>query len=627
MGVDSEEKSANIKKRISQILETRHDTEKETIDALRALSTFCTVNSSLARRNLQNQIEKRNLETYENFVKAFGDVKEHLDSLYEDVLKMNSAIDNMASRLQESKEKTHHLIVQTTSLQDEKKKVEKQLYIANAFISHFQLTPMENATLHGVTRDTPITEDFFSVLEKVDNLHNQCKSLIHSGFETAALDIMEKISLHQEAAIERLYRWTQHGCRNFDSSDNKSLIPRAMCKLQTRPVLFKYVVDEYCGARKSCLVRSFIDALTKGGSGAGKPIEYYAHDPKRYIGDILAWVHQSLPIEKESLTILFKHCDKINLKEEVFNALVEITEALCHPLKVRMELILTSDKQAVLLCIVTNLIRYYSKILSEEIHGGLLLMTLGELQMQSEAVFLGAVERKVKIDLSHGVKAPPTDLTPSNVVTDLLSFLREILSITSVSEHNDRSDLLKAVALLIDPLLRAINETACHLSTTDMAVYLLNCIYQIQCTISLCPFTNDYNERLQAQSDAQMDTLTSEQASSLVANLNLGPIYTILQEQEHAPLSSIPGMESTMLKSFMNKFDSFIAMPEVFLLPQISLLMSSTNKSTVQRRAFEVILAIYKNLYSAVHDPANKYENPEAIVRRTPAEVAELLAL
>lgn len=51
-------------------------------------------------------------------------------------------------------------------------------------------------------------------------------------------------------------------------------------------------------------------------------------------------------------------------------------------------------------------------------------------------------------------------------------------------------------------------------------------------------------ERLQAQCDAQIDTLTSEQASSLVANLNLGPIYTLLQ-------SSSKDIDPNHLKMFM----------------------------------------------------------------------------
>jgi hypothetical protein len=58
-------------------------------------------------------------------------------------------------------------------------------------------------------------------------------------------------------------------------------------------------------------VRAFIDALTQGGpGGTPKPIEMHAHDPKRYVGDMLAWLHQTMPNERENLLILLKGCDK-----------------------------------------------------------------------------------------------------------------------------------------------------------------------------------------------------------------------------------------------------------------------------------------------------------------------------
>lgn len=53
--------------------------------------------------------------------------------------------------------------------------------------------------------------------------------------------------------------------------------------------------------------------------------------------------------------------------------------------------------------------------------------------------------------------------------------------------------------------------------------------------------------RAQAQCDAQIDTLTSEQASALVGHLNLGPIYTVLQGNPLKPLSKLPAMDATKL--------------------------------------------------------------------------------
>jgi hypothetical protein len=51
---------------------------------------------------------------------------------------------------------------------------------------------------------------------------------------------------------------------------------------------------------------AFLDALTRGGPGGlPRPIEIHAHDPMRYIGDMLAWVHQTAAAEHEFLESLF----------------------------------------------------------------------------------------------------------------------------------------------------------------------------------------------------------------------------------------------------------------------------------------------------------------------------------
>ncbi len=47
-------------------------------------------------------------------------------------------------------------------------------------------------------------------------------------------------------------------------------------------------------------------ALTRGGpSGHPRPIELHAHDPIRYVGDMLAWVHLAMASEREFLEALF----------------------------------------------------------------------------------------------------------------------------------------------------------------------------------------------------------------------------------------------------------------------------------------------------------------------------------
>ncbi|XP_047545261.1 conserved oligomeric Golgi complex subunit 6 [Vanessa atalanta] len=605
-----------IRQRINKIFDSHIITDNS--EALYTVSGLCSSNSSYTRRVLVNEIEKKDLLVNKTILNEYNKVKDKLQVLIDSLNSVDIAVKDMSNRLHESKTKTHHIIAQTTKLKDERKKTKKKLMWVDAFVKNFQLSPEQNKNLFNLS---PLTPDFFNSLAHIEKLNNNCRALVKCWYQTPAFDIMETVGLQQEAAIEKLYHWTIGACLIVDSPNN-ALVPKALAKFENRQVLFSNIIDEYCNARKATVVQLFIDVLTKGGENGSKPIEFYANDAKRYIGDILAWVYQIIPIEKENLSILLKYCSMPDKDIKITEALTSILEALCPLLKVRAELILNPDKDPLVLWAITNLIIYYKDIIQLVIAKGHMIDTFDELSKKSEEIFLVTLDSKIQKELSHGVKAPPSDLNPSVVVTDLVSFLRDLMNVTNNTNYTDKKIIITHI---LDPLLHAINETACHLSSTDMSVYTLNCIYHIQCTLSLYAILDEYNERLQAQSEAQVDTLTSEQASFLVANLNMGPIYTILQEKIDGPLSAIPGMDTNSLKTFLNKFDMFLVTPDVYILPQLNLLISHTHKSFVKKRAFEVIMAIYEQLYQAIHDPKNGYAEPQIIVRRTPNEVKKLL--
>lgn len=57
-----DEKEDYIQQRLNKVLESRIETDRETLDALSDLSTFFKENTLQSRRNLRSQIEKRSLE-------------------------------------------------------------------------------------------------------------------------------------------------------------------------------------------------------------------------------------------------------------------------------------------------------------------------------------------------------------------------------------------------------------------------------------------------------------------------------------------------------------------------------------------------------------------------------------
>ncbi|KAG5883934.1 hypothetical protein JTB14_003756 [Gonioctena quinquepunctata] len=618
------EKEHILSKRLSKIIHTRIENDQETLDALKQLSTFYSENTLQARRNLRSQIEKRSLDINKEFLASFLEVKESFDSVYNDVAEMGASIKEMTTRLQNSKTQTKQLLQQTSVLQKEREQSITQQQVLNALLKKFQLSPEDLSILQGTKKDVMLTYDIFSVLDKVQRIHSDCKILMQSGLQTLALDLMEQMTLYQESALERLYRWTQSHCRNVENPDLTDLITEAMSRLQDRPVFFGYIIDEYCIGRRSKLTDDFINALTRGGpSGNPAPIEMRAHDSQIYVTDMLVWLNKAIVLEKHSLCLLLKRCNNSETDTLVKDSLATICEGICQPLRMRIEKILSVPTQATIIYSIVNLLRYYKKCICKIVNKGLVEDTLIDLQEKCEKAFFSTLQQMVDKKLVR-VEAPPRDLSPTLAITNLLATLRDMLSTSNMSEGREE-DMVKITQCILDPLLRAVNEQASRLPPTDMAVYMLNCMYDIYTCLSLYEFMDERLERLEAQSDAQTDTLTSEQASSLVANLNLGPIYTILQDQSHGPLSAVPGMEPSNLRNFLEKLDYLTANPDSILLPQINLLISSKHKKAVQKRSFDVLLAIYKQLHQAVHNPVNNYENPHLIFNKTPEEMEKVL--
>lgn len=427
---------------------------------------------------MRSQIERRSLAINANFLAAFRDVKESFDSVCSDITAMTASINGMQQSLLATQSQTQELIQQTNALQATGTQLQVHQQIAGAFLQRFQLTIAEHQQLYGTSSATtttattpagspaaPITGAFFEALSRVQSIHADCRVLLQSGHQAVALDIMEEMTLHQEAALERLYRWTQNHCRNVvataaDGGDGiGALVVTAMNRLQDRPVLFKYVVDEYATARRAVLVRSFIDALTIGsGAAAGpKPIELHAHDTKRYIGDMFAWIHQAVPLEKENLLTLLRDCDRADCGAMVQQALAHISDGLCAPLKVRVETVLNAEQDLIVLYAVANLMRFYQSIVAAVVRGGQLDECLGALQAFGEEAYLGVLGAQVRRLLQpattaggggggggklSGLEPPHSDLRPPEGVSRLLNVLKEILSVASMVESR-QNDITK----------------------------------------------------------------------------------------------------------------------------------------------------------------------------------------
>ena len=192
----------------------------------------------------------------------------------------------------------------------QKQELEAKKQLLEAFTKHFVVSEEELGVLANF--GTPVDDKFFAVLRRLSQVHADCQILLGTEHQRLGLELMEQTSKDLNAGYQKLFRWIQREFKNLNLENPQinSVIRRALRALAERPTLFQDCLDLFAEAREQILANSFYAALTgssaeNGQNPATKPLEFYAHDPLRYVGDMLAWTHSATVSEREALETLF----------------------------------------------------------------------------------------------------------------------------------------------------------------------------------------------------------------------------------------------------------------------------------------------------------------------------------
>ena len=145
--------------------------------------------------------------------------------------------------------------------------------------------------------------------------------------------------------------------------------------------------------RQAATLSSFMSALTTGsatGRAGARPIELHAHDALRYIGDMLAWVHQAIAAEREFLEALLgvdagtrmpgAVRPPAHAADEWLGELMDAAVAgLCGPLRSRVLQTVRAQESALSAYKVARLLQFYALTMARTLGArALLATTLGE---------------------------------------------------------------------------------------------------------------------------------------------------------------------------------------------------------------------------------------------------------
>ncbi|KAG6826847.1 hypothetical protein H0H92_014179, partial [Tricholoma furcatifolium] len=411
-----------------------------------------------ARRNMRRDMEKKLTYGSEQFLKAFGEVDQKLDQLQQHVNAMRSSCDDAERHLQLTVDSSKTLLERAGNLREERQEVEHKKSIVTAFLSRFTLTEAEAEAI--TSRDEPLGPTFFAAMDRTENIRDDCRILMsgEEGPTQAGLDIMASTSSHLEQGYDKIVRWCSHEFRQKGRElhfEVTTTMREAIKRLRKRPELLTEALAFFSQTRQATLMSSFITALTRGGpSGLPRPIELHAHDPLRYIGDMLAWVHQAMAAEREILEALFEVVsdgrmvgsvrvfDEKSEEEDWMRELMDLCVGkLCVPLKVRVQQTIRSQESSIVSYKIANLLQFYMLTMRR---------TIGDEALLSKTLLDFILIPKDINDLS---------LTPPLVILDHVQILREIMSVYRSSfigdedEAEQEAGFEKILDIMVDPAL------------------------------------------------------------------------------------------------------------------------------------------------------------------------------
>lgn len=490
------------------------------------------------------------------------------------------------------------VLEEASTLLEQKRNLETKKQLLNAFNKHFVIS--DDQLEHLISTSEPVDEYFFEILTRVKQIHMDCQILLGNENQRLGLQLMEQQSRNLNGAYQKLYKWIQREFEslNLENPQINNIIRRALRALAERPTLFQSCLDFFAEAREHVLNDAFYSALTGAstdheGNPPTKPIEFYAHDSLRYVGDMLAWVHSTTVSEREALESLFiSEGDEIargiraGRRSELWSAIdseaFDGQKALCDlvnkelagvgkTLSQKVEQVIQNLEDPVLVFKIANLLHFYritfTKLLGEN---SSVLETLASLEGVALSQFQALVKDHV-ISFQAELDKPPDNLDIPEFFDEALIQLKALLKSheSSLCPASSREDEFQPIlASAFTPYIESCEKLAQTLDIPASSIFLANCILAAKQVLSPYDFVTTQISTLDSSLETHTSILISRQHAFFLHTSGLHPLVAALapfsspsSPEPHTSLlgiSSLPEFQPESLSAASQKLDDFL---------------------------------------------------------------------
>ncbi|KAF5100351.1 hypothetical protein D0Z00_001319 [Geotrichum galactomycetum] len=272
--------------------------------ALLSLDKKIDKNTGEVRRHLRSNTEADVIKANGAALKEFSQLINRLEGLGQTIETLNKTFEGMENLVNKADNDTKSAVEETRGLIEQQNNTKIKQAILAAFKAKFVISESEAEIL--VSSSHPIDKQFFEILNKVKKIHADCDALLATDNQELGLEIMSKMSAYMDQAYDRLFFVVQKDLKTVKNDDqtSKKQLSQALKVLSERPAQFEVALKTLSESRQRSLTTLFVNALTTD-TAHEKAIDFYAFDPLRYVGDILAWIHSEIVNERETVSSLF----------------------------------------------------------------------------------------------------------------------------------------------------------------------------------------------------------------------------------------------------------------------------------------------------------------------------------
>ncbi|UZJ55326.1 hypothetical protein CBS101457_004646 [Exobasidium rhododendri] len=637
---------------------------------------FIEIDTERARnclaRDAQDSLEKACF----GFLDSLQVVDNSLSIISDAMNELHDCCSEIEDQLSQADDSTRYLLQHADGLRKQSLLTSQQSALLETFLARFSLSPAQLETVN--SRTEVVGPPLFAAMDRLQDIRSDCKVLLAGHDEgtkagmRAGMDIMDETSQLLDKAHEKITKWLNFEMRSFfhEGMEVGGNVREGIKRLTDREDLLRPVLKTLASTRSQQLSTTFQRALTVGGPAPSflpRPIELHAHDPLRYIGDMLAWVHQAVASEREFLIGLFSRVgqkrdaesqrrmgqrrrglegsidwtkdDQTSLTKteiwtrEVLNKVMEGSDRL---LKSRIEQTVQSQEGCITTFRLANLIQFYRITMDRTIGTrASLSKTLAEISIFAYQAFLKTLDN-VAAGLDRFQQSPDADLGPPPPLLGAGATLKELLTVhqTSLSESdlfgdslplkdlsgsNDEvaTDFSRVIARFVEPIMTLCTRMSSDIvrkrprgkteaeSEWETSVFMINCLGYLHSILDPFEFA--------AETSKQVEIKLEQRLESLI-------------ESHHKILLRESGLtESRVTSDIVNSLDSFetfLSTPSLLASPRLSLLSVPTRRSAVHAKALALLASDYEALVKAEQAGDEKRK-----ARRSPEEIQILLGI